>query len=59
MSSADALVKAQQAGLDLVEVSPNATPPVCRIMDFGKYRLKKRISIKRLLPYHLDILNGM
>lgn len=40
MSSADALVKAQQAGLDLVEVSPNATPPVCRIMDFGKYRFE-------------------
>ena len=40
MSSADALVKAQQAGLDLVEVSPNATPPVCRIMDFGKFRFE-------------------
>jgi translation initiation factor IF-3 len=40
MSSADALEKAQQAGLDLVEVSPNATPPVCRIMDFGKYRFE-------------------
>ena len=40
MSSADALAKAQQAGLDLVEVSPNATPPVCRIMDFGKYRFE-------------------
>jgi len=40
MSSADALDKAQQAGLDLVEVSPNATPPVCRIMDFGKFRFE-------------------
>jgi translation initiation factor IF-3 len=40
MSSADALEKAQQAGLDLVEVSPNATPPVCRIMDFGKFRFE-------------------
>lgn len=40
MSSADALEKARQAGLDLVEVSPNATPPVCRIMDFGKYRFE-------------------
>jgi translation initiation factor IF-3 len=40
MSSAEALDKAQQAGLDLVEVSPNATPPVCRIMDFGKYRFE-------------------
>jgi len=29
---------AQEAGLDLVEVSPEATPPVCRILDYGKYR---------------------
>ena len=35
---------AQEAGLDLVEVSPNDRPPVCRIMDYGKfkYELKKR-----------------
>lgn len=39
-----ALAKAEEAGLDLVEVSPNAEPPVCRIMDFGKYlfELKKK-----------------
>jgi translation initiation factor IF-3 len=36
--AAVALAKAQQAGLDLVEVSPTAVPPVCRIMDYGKYR---------------------
>jgi len=40
MTSAEALDKAQQAGLDLVEVSPNAMPPVCRIMDFGKFRFE-------------------
>ncbi len=34
----DALRKAQEIGLDLVEVAPNANPPVCRIVDFGKYR---------------------
>ena len=33
-----ALAKAEQVGLDLVEVSPTAVPPVCRIMDYGKYR---------------------
>jgi len=33
-----ALVLAEEAGLDLVEISPNATPPVCKIMDFGKYK---------------------
>ena len=41
-----ALELAVDSGLDLVEVSPNADPPVCRIMDFGKYRyeLKKQKS---------------
>ncbi len=40
MPSAEALGKAKSAGLDLVEVSPNAEPPVCRIMDFGKFRFE-------------------
>ncbi len=40
LTSQEALAKAQDAGLDLVEVSPNAAPPVCRIMDFGKYRFE-------------------
>lgn len=34
----DALRKAEELGLDLVEVAPNANPPVCRIVNFGKYR---------------------
>ena len=34
---ADALNAADEAGLDLVEISPNAEPPVCRLMDFGKF----------------------
>jgi len=33
---------AQEAGLDLVEISPNATPPVCKIMDFGKYKYEQQ-----------------
>ncbi|MFY4731356.1 translation initiation factor IF-3, partial [Nitrospira sp. BLG_2] len=33
----EAQIKAQDAGLDLVEIAPNADPPVCRIMDYGKY----------------------
>jgi translation initiation factor IF-3 len=37
MTSDQAFKLAQQIGLDLVEVAPNATPPVCRILDFGKY----------------------
>jgi len=36
----DALDKAQEAGLDLVEIVPNAEPPVCRIMDYGKFRFE-------------------
>lgn len=38
MKLSDALRKAQSLGLDLVEVAPNANPPVCRIVDYGKYR---------------------
>ena len=50
MSFNDALEIAQDEGLDLVEVSPNADPPVCRIMDFGKYLFeqnKKAQSARR------------
>jgi translation initiation factor IF-3 len=37
----DALQRARDAGLDLVEVAPNERPPVCRIMDYGKYKYDK------------------
>jgi len=47
----EARVLAEQRGLDLVEISPNADPPVCRIMDFGKFRYeesrKERLTRKR------------
>ena len=33
---------AEEAGLDLVEISPNATPPVCKIMDFGKFKYEQQ-----------------
>ncbi|MDE2149126.1 MAG: translation initiation factor IF-3 [Gammaproteobacteria bacterium] len=39
--TADAIAKAGAAGLDLVEVSPTADPPVCKIMDYGKYIYQK------------------
>jgi translation initiation factor IF-3 len=46
-----ARVIAQEANLDLVEVSPNAKPPVCRVMDFGKFKYdqkkKERQSLKK------------
>lgn len=38
VTPARAMVLAEEAGLDLVEISPNAEPPVCKIMDFGKYK---------------------
>lgn len=38
MPTLEALQVAKQDGLDLVEVAPNADPPVCRIMDYGKYK---------------------
>ncbi|WP_114392134.1 translation initiation factor IF-3 [Oleisolibacter albus] len=38
VSLRDALYAAEEAGLDLVEVSPNADPPVCKILDYGKYK---------------------
>ncbi len=41
VSTRDALFQARDAGLDLVEISPNAVPPVCRIMDYGKFLFQK------------------
>lgn len=38
----DALRMAEDVGLDLVEISPNATPPVCKIMDFGKFKYEQQ-----------------
>ena len=41
MSSRDAVFKAQQLGFDLVEISPQAIPPVCKILDYGKFRFQE------------------
>ena len=41
MKTSDAFRMAQSHGLDLVEISPHAKPPVCRIMDFGKFRYQE------------------
>ena len=37
---ADALALAQESGLDLVEIAPEAEPPVCKLLDYGKYKYK-------------------
>lgn len=41
MSSSKALSLAEQAGVDLVKIAPQAQPPVCKIMDYGKYRFEQ------------------
>lgn len=46
LTLADALRKAEKSGVDLVEISPNTTPPVCRIMDYGKFLYEKNKFIK-------------
>ena len=49
ISLTDALAEAAKTGLDLVEVSPTAAPPVCRIMDYGKFRYQqsKKVQVSK------------
>ncbi len=57
LSRFDALRMAQDAGLDLVEIVPNADPPVCRIMDFGKYKfeLQKKANLAKKKQKQIEI----
>ena len=57
MGARDAMLRAYAVGLDLVEISPNADPPVCKILDYGKFKYeqqkkkneaKKKIYLKSL-----------
>ena len=41
MSAQEALEKAEEANLDLVKISPNAVPPVCKLMDYGKFKFEQ------------------
>ena len=41
MSADEALTKAEEAGMDLVKISPNADPPVCKLMDYGKFKFEQ------------------
>src|SRR3989338_5003243 len=45
---AEALAQAREAGLDLIEVSAQATPPVCRITDYGKYKYEQKKKEKEV-----------
>jgi len=42
MSAREALLRAYEAGMDLLEISPNAVPPVCKILDYGKYKYEQQ-----------------
>jgi len=42
MSARDALLRAYELGMDLLEISPNAVPPVCKITDYGKYKYEQQ-----------------
>ena len=47
MPTGQAQRMADQQGLDLVEITPNATPPVCKIMDYGKFKYDESIKAKK------------
>ena len=47
MATRDAQRLADSRGLDLVEITPNATPPVCKIMDYGKFKYEESIRAKQ------------
>ena len=54
LNTNEAIVKAKNEGLDLIEISPNAKPPVCKIMDMGKFKYdaqKKQILPKKSKNY--------
>lgn len=52
----DALKKAEDEGLDLVEISPTAKPPVCKIMDFGKYKYEQAKKKKDQRKHQVVVL---
>jgi len=53
----EALAMAQDEGLDLVEIQPNADPPVCRVMDFGKFKfeLQKKANLAKKKTKQVEI----
>ena len=48
----EALRLAEEAGLDLVEISPKAKPPVCKIMDYGKYKYEEKKKAQQARKKH-------
>jgi translation initiation factor IF-3 len=52
MAPPAAVAIARQKGLDLVEISPTAVPPVCRIMDYGKYQYQEQKRAREAKKHH-------
>ena len=52
MDRAEAIGRAREAGLDLVEVAPNSDPPVCRIMDYGKWLYQQKRKLREAHKKH-------
>lgn len=56
INTSEAVAMARQAGLDLVEVSPTAEPPVCRIMDYGKWQYEQKRKNKQSQKKHHQVV---
>jgi translation initiation factor IF-3 len=52
VSRSDAMSRAREVGLDLVEVAPNSEPPVCRIMDYGKWQYQQKRKVREAHKKH-------
>ena len=52
MPRVEAMSRAREAGLDLVEVAPTSEPPVCRIMDYGKWQYEQKRKIREAHKKH-------
>jgi translation initiation factor IF-3 len=55
MPTEEALTRAREAELDLVEVAPNERPPVCRIMDYGKFKYQQKKRLAKGHTHHSKI----
>lgn len=57
ISTADAIKEAEAVGLDLIEISPNAKPPVAKIMDYGKFQYdqKKKIKAQKATAHNVEV----
>ena len=59
MVTAEALAKARELGLDLIEISPNAVPPVAKIMDYGKFQYaeNKKLKVAKTKAHTVEVKN--